>query len=547
MRKILGAMCLALACAPGLSAADLEAGQRALGRSDYAAALKELRPLAERGNAEAQFSLGQMYSYGRGVSKDEAEAARWYREAARQGHARARRVLANLCELGLGAQDVPDADRWKSLSPVQLVREGRSLCAKAAEQLEVWLGKRADDLPVRYRLLGYYFHNGPDEIGVARTIEARRRHIFWLIQHSPASEVAGFPEATIDPAGHPLADAPGYAEGGRLWLEQSDQPSAVPAVFLNGARFFQLNDKPRAEQLLLKGRARFGEDAAWDGPLGYLYAMAILGVSGLNHTGIPVAVSAEQASSAFAAKAWQVLAKSERPVLVGVAGQILSQYGSMLLAFGKSKTGEMRLAEQLLTRADRLQPDNPAWADVLGQHLARQARLGPAFGGGPDTLKRALGYLEKSLAHTADVEWRMGRQRELAKLSFELGEDARAQSHASELLALAQRHPGDETYGAALHDGHMVLGRLALKRKSVAEARAHLLDAGRTIGGSTLSSFGPNMGLAKDLLDQGERQVVIEYLRLCKNFWTGPHLPVDAWIAEIQAGRKPNFGPNLNY
>lgn len=228
-------------------------------------------------------------------------------------------------------------------------------------------------------------------------------------------------------AGHPLADAPGYAEGGRLWLAQADQPSAVPAVFLHGARFFRLNDKPRAEQLLREGLARFGEDAAWDGPLGYL-------------------------------------------------------------------------------------------------------------------------YLEKSLvAHTTDVGWRMGRQREPAKLANQLGEDARAQSHASELLALAQRHPGDEKYGAALHDGHMVLGRLALKRKSVAEARAHLLEAGRTVGGGTLSSFGPNMGLAKDLLDQGERQVVIEYLRLCKNFWTGPNPPVDAWIAEIEAGRKPNFGANLDY
>lgn len=351
---------LAMACAPGLFAADLEAGQRALDRSDHAAALKELRPLAERGHAEAQFSLGQMYSCGRGVPKDETEAA-----------------------------------RWKTLSPVQLVREGRSLCAKAAERLEAWPGHRSDDLALRYRLLGHYFHNGPDEVGVPKTLEARRRHIFWLIEHRPASEVAGFPEATLDPAGHPLADARGHAEGARLWLAQAEQPSVVPVVFLNGARFFQLNDKPRA---------------------------------------------------------------------------------------------------------DRLQPDNPAWADALGPHLAWQARLGPAFGGGPDTLKRALGYLEKSLARTTDVEWRMGRQRELARQAFQVGEDDRAQRHASERLALAQRHPGDEKCGAALHDGHVVLGRLALKRKQVAEARAHLLDAGRRRRGHAVvlrAQHGPGQGPAR--------------------------------------------------
>jgi hypothetical protein len=116
-----------------------------------------------------------------------------------------------------------------------------------------------------------------------------------------------------------------------------------------------------------------------------------------------------------------------------------------------------------------------------------------------------------------------------------------------ELLALAEPHPADARYGTAWHDSHMVLGRLALKRKSVAEARGHLLKAGQTVGGGTLSSFGPNVSLAKDLLDRGEKPVVMEYLRLCKNFWTGPHNPIDHWIQDIEAGRKPEFGANLGY
>jgi uncharacterized protein len=48
-------------------------------RKDYAVALKELRPLAERGNAAAQLGLGRMYETGKGVLKDEVKAAKWYR------------------------------------------------------------------------------------------------------------------------------------------------------------------------------------------------------------------------------------------------------------------------------------------------------------------------------------------------------------------------------------------------------------------------------------------------------------------------------------
>ncbi len=44
-----------------------EAGLAAYSRGDYATALKEYRPLAEQGDAVAQFALGSMYENGRGV------------------------------------------------------------------------------------------------------------------------------------------------------------------------------------------------------------------------------------------------------------------------------------------------------------------------------------------------------------------------------------------------------------------------------------------------------------------------------------------------
>jgi len=46
-------------------------------RGDFATAPREFRPLAEQGDALAQFTLGLMYGEGRGVPKDDAEAVQF--------------------------------------------------------------------------------------------------------------------------------------------------------------------------------------------------------------------------------------------------------------------------------------------------------------------------------------------------------------------------------------------------------------------------------------------------------------------------------------
>ena len=97
--------------------ADFSDGIAAYDRGDYAAALKEWRPLAEQGNAGAQYNLGQMYIYGRGVPEDYAEAAKWYRKAAEQGHANAQYNLGVMYDNGQGVpQDYVQAHMWYNLS-----------------------------------------------------------------------------------------------------------------------------------------------------------------------------------------------------------------------------------------------------------------------------------------------------------------------------------------------------------------------------------------------------------------------------------------------
>jgi len=93
----------ALAWAGGAAAADLDRGWRAYLDSRYGDARRDLQPLAEDGDADAQYYLGTMYQHGHGVPQDPAAAVRWYERAARQGHPLAQFALGFLLHQGAGA------------------------------------------------------------------------------------------------------------------------------------------------------------------------------------------------------------------------------------------------------------------------------------------------------------------------------------------------------------------------------------------------------------------------------------------------------------
>ncbi|WP_129794593.1 SPOR domain-containing protein [Sphingosinicella sp. CPCC 101087] len=74
-----------LASAPA-SAQSVEAGVAAWQAGDYDAAVRAWRPLADRGDEDAQFNLGHAYRLGRGVPRNMPLAEQWYERAARSGH-----------------------------------------------------------------------------------------------------------------------------------------------------------------------------------------------------------------------------------------------------------------------------------------------------------------------------------------------------------------------------------------------------------------------------------------------------------------------------
>lgn len=92
------ARCLAvaacLAAMPVKSAfADVKAGEQAWTNGNYLTAIAEWRPLAEKGDAAAQFNLAEAYRLGRGVGADRGKARSWYEKAAQQGHEEAQANL----------------------------------------------------------------------------------------------------------------------------------------------------------------------------------------------------------------------------------------------------------------------------------------------------------------------------------------------------------------------------------------------------------------------------------------------------------------------
>jgi TPR repeat protein len=98
------AMAMASVAGPAPVGGPLKDAMDAYWRRDYATALTQLRPLAEKGDAGAQNWLGSMYLAGDGVPQDYAEAEKWLRLAANQGNADAQNSLG---EMYTEAQGVP--------------------------------------------------------------------------------------------------------------------------------------------------------------------------------------------------------------------------------------------------------------------------------------------------------------------------------------------------------------------------------------------------------------------------------------------------------
>jgi TPR repeat protein len=112
MKKFILAIVIALGWQQAAMAGFAE-GATAYNSKNYAVALKEIRPLAQAGNADAEHLLGLMYYMGRGVPQDYKTALEWHRKAALKGKADAQYVVGAMYYTGNAVlQDHKQAVLW---------------------------------------------------------------------------------------------------------------------------------------------------------------------------------------------------------------------------------------------------------------------------------------------------------------------------------------------------------------------------------------------------------------------------------------------------
>jgi hypothetical protein len=160
-----------------VAVAGLKEGYAALSRQDYATAIKEYRPLAERGNAEAQYRIGRMYEFGKGYPQDKAQGIAWIRKAAAQNHADAQQELGVIYATGDGVkQDDVQAVAWFRKAATQgdptaqynlglLYAKGQGVEKDYAQAIAWWRKSAAQGNADAQFKLGVVYHTGQ---GVAK-------------------------------------------------------------------------------------------------------------------------------------------------------------------------------------------------------------------------------------------------------------------------------------------------------------------------------------------------------------------------------------------
>ena len=154
MRRIIAAVALSFMLASPVWA-GFDEGLAAYNRGDYATALREFRPLAEQGNAIAQYELGAMYDSGLSLPQDYTRAVKWYRKAAEQDLTIAQESLGHMYVRGHGVpQNFVKAHMWFNL---------------AASQGEIYVPKFRDIIAKRMT---------PDDISEAQKLASE-----WAAKH----------------------------------------------------------------------------------------------------------------------------------------------------------------------------------------------------------------------------------------------------------------------------------------------------------------------------------------------------------------------------
>jgi len=200
------------------------------------------------------------------------------------------------------------------------------------------------------------------------------------------------------------------------------------------------------------------------------------------------------------------------------------------------------MAVEAILRARSIDLDNPKWPEKLG-HLYSLDMITESLKTRTDAAEKALAQFE--IAYELSTE--IGRDallESLAKTALAANRPKKAKEYADRML---KETSAEWNYGNNIHHGNIILGRIAISVDDIQEAKERLIKAGQTPGSPHLNSFGPDMTLARELLQKGEKDVVLKYLELCSKFWEMGTDRLNEWTAVVKDDKIPDFGSNVEY
>jgi hypothetical protein len=433
------------------------------------------------------------------------------------------------------------------------------------ESLEAAVRENPDDLDALQRfLVGYWVLYAPrpvsgwgnplisNKVVDTRILAARRAHILRLIERHPDSELAGDIVARMFPKDlEPFfpGDPIGYSQAKTLWLEQAHRPAVTAVVLGHAAGFLEGADNPLAEQMLLRARAQ-DSNGPWTARLGRLYTIALVGASTIAGRNVSRTLSVGEPRSWYGQVVRRNLGESIDDVLLTAAGWFLADADGMRW---RLDVDPRFWAEWCFKRALQINPDgvlaHTALLNAVSQQRNREtlwapppASLDARVASLPEAERfQQLPGLARNAYHTLEgiSRWddpNLHDRRELAR--------NQATRYAEETLKLAPTFRADPNYGTAMYTANMTLSALALRDGDKKKAVEHLRRASQAPASEELTysdHIVSGWHVIRDLLAQGERQAVIDFLERMARTNLAERIDLREAAAALRRGETPRW------
>lgn len=322
-------------------------------------------------------------------------------------------------EVGLaGAQPPPYSQGmtwlWKlvalfSREPDQIAISGVMLTEAQVSRLEARLQKRPDDQRSRYRVLGYMTqHRFLNPKLALRRVE----HALWFIENRPEMEFTGRPFCQV------MAREPGYDRILAAWDRVLSKADVKPAVILNAARYFSLDDRERALALFERGEKLEPSSSEWAQEIGSNLFREVAVARNVEDRGTP----SQGPSKDLKAISLGALAHYERALRLAKDDErrvhLLADCAKAALEGGRLPEA-VRYAEEVLAIAPRCSGDRHQPDMIHCGHIVRgRARV---EGGDLDGACRDLEEAGRQGSHRAPVLRSFGPDFRLAGLLLDAG------------------------------------------------------------------------------------------------------------------------------